>query len=413
MADQITRVTHKGLGSKLVSSVKGIFFGILLFILSFGVLFWNEGTVNLAEVAKTSVEVSATETASAELNGKFVSTTGTVTSEETLGDNLYLKPGEYLSLRRRVEMFSWSEKTETKTEKKLGGGEEEVTTYTYTKEWVNSPSDSSGFEESVGHSNPSKTQDDYSTKVSSAKIGNFELDMGSLDLPGGKSLTLTDSMLDLSSVKGANLTDPGTVESSGFTVSGGSTDVEVTTGEAETTAGATLGGNYIYLGQGSISSPEVGDLRISYSALDQDIVATVFAKQNGQKLAPHYDEKSEDTIYRMTRGSRDQGIAQYQQEYTMMLWVFRVLGFLMMWIGLSMLFGPLTTVMDVVPILGDLSSVVIKAVTFAIALVMSVITILISMILHSLLALIVIAVVTIGALAFYLKTKGKKLKKKH
>ena len=43
MPDSISVVTERGLGSRLGRSIKGVLVGIVLFGLSFPVLFWNEG----------------------------------------------------------------------------------------------------------------------------------------------------------------------------------------------------------------------------------------------------------------------------------------------------------------------------------------------------------------------------------
>ncbi|MEK7086035.1 MAG: TMEM43 family protein, partial [Patescibacteria group bacterium] len=144
MSDQYKVVTTKGYGSRIVDSIKGVGMGILLFLASFGVLYWNEGRVDLSEVAKNAVEISSTEVALAGVDGKLVSTNGKITSGETLGDGLYLNPGKYLSVHRDVEMYAWVEKTSSNSDTNLGGSETTETTYTYAKEWTSSPS-SSGF----------------------------------------------------------------------------------------------------------------------------------------------------------------------------------------------------------------------------------------------------------------------------
>ena len=41
--DSFTEVTHQSWGSRLGGAFKGIVFGIILFIVSFPLLFWNEG----------------------------------------------------------------------------------------------------------------------------------------------------------------------------------------------------------------------------------------------------------------------------------------------------------------------------------------------------------------------------------
>src|SRR3990172_7928362 len=94
-------------GSKLLGSIKGIFFGILLVIASFVVLFMNEGRTNYAEVAQTATTV---ENRSAETD--FIYVTGKLDSTETLGDDLMLRDEKYLAYSRTVDMYAWVEEKE-------------------------------------------------------------------------------------------------------------------------------------------------------------------------------------------------------------------------------------------------------------------------------------------------------------
>jgi hypothetical protein len=133
MPDTFTTVTTKGYGSRVLGSVQGVLLGFLLFVVSFGVLYWNEGRVDVSSIAKKSVVADATVTPDGGLNGSFVSATGNVTSAETIGDTLYLKPGSYLSVNRKAEMYAWVEKSDSKSEVKTGGSETTTTTYNYVK----------------------------------------------------------------------------------------------------------------------------------------------------------------------------------------------------------------------------------------------------------------------------------------
>ena len=74
---------------------------------------------------------------------------------------------------------------------------------------------------------------------------------------------------------------------------------------------------------------------------------------------------------------------------------------LLMWISLSMVFGPISVALDVIPFLGELSRTLIGVVTFIAALVLSLVTIVISNVIHHpllllALALIVAVVVLVG-----------------
>ena len=72
----------------------------------------------------------------------------------------------------------------------------------------------------------------------------------------------------------------------------------------------------------------------------------------------------------------------------------------MMWIGMTMVFTPLHALLDVIPFLGSISRNLLGCALFPIALVLSAISILISMLLHSIVAMVVITLL-LGGLGFY------------
>ena len=53
MSDSYQSVTSRGLGDNLIESIKGIVVGVILFLVSFPVLWWNEGRLDISTVAKT------------------------------------------------------------------------------------------------------------------------------------------------------------------------------------------------------------------------------------------------------------------------------------------------------------------------------------------------------------------------
>lgn len=373
MADQYKVVTTKGFGNRIIDSIKGIGMGILLFLASFYVLYWNEGRVDLSQVAKTAINIGATEAAPADANGKLVSTTGKVTSAEMLDDGLYLNSGKYLSVSRQVEMYAWVEKAASSSDKNLGGSETTETTYTYDKQWTSSPSSSGSFKVPQGHENPAMATASATKNVSAAKVGNYDIDMANITLPGFSNVTMN-------------------------------------TVNVKVPANGQISGDYLYVPGVGGTSPAVGDLRMKYTVLNQDIEATIFGKLNGSKIEPFVDFKNDNArLYRMfTEGGADAAVAQLSGEHTFLTWILRIVGFLMMWIGLSALFGPISTLLDVVPFFGSLSRAMIGVVTFIVALVLSLITIFVSMILHNIYAVVASAVIIVILAVVLLKMRGKK-----
>lgn len=345
MSDQFTETETTGYFQRILNSFVGVLFGILLFLAAFVLLYWNEGRINLAQLVKTSTEITATGAPSAEI-GEFVSVTGTLTSSETLGDGLYLQPGDYVALRRTSEMYAWEESTDSQSQTNAGGSETTSTTYTYTKDWSESPESSTSFKQPNGHTNPTKSVESDTFKVSQAKVGQYSLELQRLNLPTPSTVTLNNTMLLPNS-------------------------------------GATLAGSYLFLGKGSLTSPEVGDLRIQYRSLNQGIQATVVgALAQGNTLTPYAGPRN-ISVYRLFSGNRTEAIDALSFENSALTWGFRTAGFFMMWIGMSMVVAPLNILLDVLPFLGNLSRQATGFVTFGLSLVLSGLTIITSIILHN------------------------------
>ena len=168
-------------------------------------------------------------------------------------------------------MYSWIETSSEQTESELGGGETTTTTYDYNEEWTEMVPDSNSFYDTYYY-NPEKYYDSDSFRVSSASVGVYDLNFDGLELPDFNDLNLDESILDLS-VEGE------------------------------------LASGYVYIAYyagGSIASPDVGDVRISYSVLANNSDGTVFGKTNGSSLETYYDADTDTELYRLFDGGRDQ-----------------------------------------------------------------------------------------------------------
>lgn len=366
MANKITEVTTKSWGSKITESIKGVVFGIILFLASFVVLWVNEGRTDMSRVAvKETVPVNAAVLDMAN-EGKGVSVTGMLSSYETIGDPEFLNPGKFLVLTRNVEMYAWVEKTESTTEKNVGGSETTTTTYSYVQEWTSSPADSSTFKDPAGHTNPPMPYQDQTFYVNTAFVGVYPVDVRGLSLPGQSEVVLNASMVN---PKYAGM----------------------------------LSGNYIFVKPGGYgyyggtSAPTVGDVRIHYSALASDINVTVFGQLTGGQIVP-YIYKGEDRLYHARAGTREEAIATLSQEHKTVGWILRLVGFLMMWFGLTMCFAPINAVLDVLPFLGNVGRGMVAIVMFVVALGLSLATIIVSMIAHNPIALIITIVILVGVI---------------
>lgn len=346
-------------GRRIMDSIKGVFFGIIFFFGSFVVLWMNEGRIDMSKIAKMlSVPIGST-SVDPSAEGKFVSITGPLKSGEQVGDPEFVLEGAYIQLTRQVEMYSWKENKTTKDNK---------TTYDYKKEWTRSPDNSGGFKYSEGHSNPQMPYNQEVYHVEAATVGAYPVDMSSIELTGGGTLKLSDDIL---------------------------------------TSQRRIDGDYLFEGSGTMQQPQIGDVRIRFSALMQDTNVTAFGVVSGGALAP-FVYKEKNTLYRALEGTREQAISRMHLEFQVIAWGLRIAGFIMMWLGLTLLFGPITAVLDVVPILGTVSRFVSRLFMFVIAFFLSIVTMLISTVVHNLIALIVITLLLMIGIAVLLVRSRQK-----
>src|SRR3712207_2733870 len=104
-----------GLGSALLAGL----IGPGLFLAAFVVLFRNEGRENYSILAHTAPEIGA-EAVDETMDGRLVAARGTLTTDEALGDAKFLRPGPYLAVERKVEMYAWVERSKTETVDRTG-----------------------------------------------------------------------------------------------------------------------------------------------------------------------------------------------------------------------------------------------------------------------------------------------------
>jgi hypothetical protein len=160
MPDSIQVTSNSSWFSRLGKAFTGIVVGIVLIIVGVALLFWNEGravkTYKTLKEGQGLVIDIASDSVDEANNGKLVHLSADAVTDETLVDQDFGVSANAIRLRRGVEMYQWEEAEKSETRKKLGGGEETVTTYTYTKAWSGMLNDTANFQEPAGHENPSE-----------------------------------------------------------------------------------------------------------------------------------------------------------------------------------------------------------------------------------------------------------------
>ena len=151
MSEVFTEVTNESWFGRIGSSIKGIIIGLLLFVIAFPLLWWNEGrAVNTAKkinFAKDNIVLASAADIDKTNENKLIHISGKATTGETLTDATFGVSVKAIKLLRKVDMYQWEEKKESTSKKKLGGGKKTKTTYTYTKQWTPKLINSSSFKQ--------------------------------------------------------------------------------------------------------------------------------------------------------------------------------------------------------------------------------------------------------------------------
>jgi hypothetical protein len=154
-----------------------------------------------------------------------------------------------------------------------------------------------------------------------------------------------------------------------------------------------------YLGANP-SDPEIGDLQISFKIIKPANVSIV-AQQLGDSFSA-YQTKAGSDIDLLQMGLQDANtmFSAAQSENTVITWAIRIGGFLLMWIGLSLIFKPLSVLAAVLPFLGNLLAMGTGLFAFLLSLPFTMLTIAIAWIAYRpLLAGILVAVAVISLVA--------------
>lgn len=372
--DNYTEVTNESWFSRIGGAFKGIIFGFVLFIAAFPLLFWNEGRAvktykTLKEGSGTVISVPADKVSPAN-EGKLVHLSGKAITEATLTDPIFSVSANALKLRREVEMYQWQESSKSETKKKLGGGTETVTEYSYSKVWSGNTVSSSSFKKS-GHENP------HSMPYHSEELVADNVTLGAFTLPSSLVSKISGShALPISS----ELSLPQELEGKVKRHDGG-----------------------FYLGADP-SSPQVGDVRITFETVPPTDVSLA-AQQVGSSFAP-YQASTGDTIELLQAGTHTAAAMfdKAQSDNKLLTWILRAVGFFLMFAGLGMIFKVLSVLADVLPFLGNVIGAGTGIISFLIAAVLSLITIALAWVVYRPIFGIILLAVAVGLIVL---VKGK------
>lgn len=311
---------------RIKQSFAGVFVGLALVVGMVALLFWNEGRAvqtarSLAEGAGLVVSVNAG-TIDPAREGQLIHVSGPLVAASPVVDQEFAIGAQGVRLVRKVEMFQWIESAKTETTTKLGGGQEQVTTYSYDTGWSSRGHDSSRFKVPEGHQNPSMVVGGATFQIDSATLGAFTLDQNVLGLIGSEQ--------DMP-------VQPSQAEAVQQTVGAG--------------IRASIVDGDIYLGPNP-HTPRVGDYRISYRLANPGTVSIV-GRQAGSGFVP-YQTQAGNALLMVGEGtvSAQQMFDSAMSSNTLLTWGVRIVGLVMMIFGFSLVLGPFGVIADVIPFVG-------------------------------------------------------------
>lgn len=420
MSDTFTQTSSQSWFSRIGNAFKGMVVGFILFIAAFPLLFWNEGrtikqTKSLNEAQSVLVQADS-KNLNPDNDKKLVYMNGEAKTEETLSDDIFPVSVNAFKLQRNVEMYQWVEESKTETKKNMGGSEEKVTTYSYKKQWTSSPIDSSSFQKQENHVNPQWPFGNNEYVAQTGTFGVFTLSDSLIagmnwtepykvekpEMPAPAETAPVAPVAPVAPAEPAAPVAPVAPESESTSDATPAAPAESVAPAAETPAplvtsvtapavpaapavpetkenaeGLPEGFSYSQNGgfyKGNPTQPQIGDMRVSFSIVPQSVVS-IISQQMGDTFAPF--QTSYNPVEMITKGvvSSEAMFKSAHNANAMTAWILRVIGFFLMFIGLKMIFAPLATIADVLPIAGTIVSYGTGFIAFVLAAGFSLLTI--------------------------------------
>ncbi len=322
-------VTHESWLERIGGSIKGILFGIVLFVAAFPVLFLNEGravkTAKALQEGKTAVVEASTEAIDSEHEGQFVHVVGQATTDAVLEDELFGVSVNAIRLDRHVEMLQWREREDRETRKQFGGKTETVTTFSYTQAWSPELINSSRFHEATTHQNPTDIPFQQQTKETS------DVFVGPYRLP--KSL-----------IQQITTTQP--------------LEVKLEEVQKEWAEGlrpyndAKTNYKGFYWSRSNDTGSQIGDVRVLF-AVTRPTEVSIMAQQTRDTFTPFVASNGRPlNMLTVGNATAEQMIATSAAQNSMWTWILRAVGAMVMFAGIILVTRPLSVLADVLPPVG-------------------------------------------------------------
>ena len=170
---------------------------------------------------------------------------------------------------------------------------------------------------------------------------------------------------------------------------------------------------YIHQGEGEIyigsspSSPQVGDVRVTFTVVKPHMISLI-AKVKGDTFQK-YVGKNKKEFTRVENGdvSKEEMFAHQESENNILMWALRIIGIIMIFLGLKGVFGFVVTLAKIIPFVSNILNFGVNIVCGIFAFVWSILIIAIAWLFYRPLIAIPLLLIIIGAIVFF-AIRGKK-----
>jgi len=350
MADTFTTTSRTGFFGRIKNAVVGTLLGLVMVPGSIALLSWNEyrtihRTHGLNEGAELVQTVDDPAVASPSLAGSLVHLNGKADTQERLRDEEFGIEETAIRLDRNVEMFQWVE--DEKTKKKNG---KRTTTYSYEMEWAAGRENHMEFKKPNGHENPNARFKSDSHEASKVNLGGYVLNQSL------KRSIHSEEHIEWSEAALAAL-------------------------PADIREHSSVGEHFLYwseVGVPNPGSPKLGDQRIAFNVVRPTNVSLVAAVKEAapEQLKPYTTTNGED-LQRLYVGdfTAAEVFEKMQGENTMWAWMLRGGGFMLSFVGFTLIMGVLTAFTGSIPLIGSMTRSIVAFVAFMLAIVLTTLTI--------------------------------------
>eukprot|EP00051_Salpingoeca_urceolata_P003045 m.54775 g.54775 ORF g.54775 m.54775 type:complete len:517 (-) comp12482_c0_seq3:29-1579(-) len=329
-----TRRRRQSVCERIQGLLGAAYMGVILLVVALIVLFWNEGRAvqtarSLEEGSMICRDIPNVNYIDEQSDQQLVYAHGTLFTDKPIKDRVFEVQVHAAKLRRTVEMMQFAEKRTTRKVRDADNNLVDQTFFSYETRWSASIIDSSKFDDQ-SKLNPTHMEVPAETVVApEVKLGAYRL-----------SPSLVQQVSNWRPIR-----------------------VQLT--HAMRSKNLQIANGYVYFN--NPNRPQIGDIRLKFefAGLSKPVrelgpadTVSVVAQQRHDLLAP-FQTHAGDEIEMLVTGylSKEEMFENAQSQNTFLTWILRLVGWLLVWLGLTMMTEIIVAAVGWIPLVGSVVSI--------------------------------------------------------